>query len=47
MTVKQTIGINEKQTVKALMATREGIKNHGGVVKFEPTREMLTKNIWK
>jgi hypothetical protein len=34
-------------TVVSLMATREGINDRGGIVKFEPTREMMRKNIWQ
>ncbi|XP_046689130.1 uncharacterized protein LOC124375050, partial [Homalodisca vitripennis] len=35
------------ETVVSLMGTREGIRNSGGCVKFEPTKEMLTRNIWQ
>jgi len=33
-------------TVVSLMATREGISNSGGCVRFEPTKDMLRKSIW-
>lgn len=33
-------------TVKALIATREGISENGGCVAFRPTKSMLQCNIW-
>lgn len=33
------------ETVAALMATKNGLKDHGGVVQFEPTNAMLAKTI--
>lgn len=34
------------ETLVALRATKEGLKNEGGCIKFEPTNQMLRKNIW-
>lgn len=34
------------KTRVALLAVKEGLKNKGGCIKFEPTNQMLRKNIW-
>lgn len=34
------------ETLVALLATKEGLKIEGGCDKFEPTNQMLRKNIW-
>jgi hypothetical protein len=34
-------------TLVAILATKEGLKNEGGCVQFEPNIQMLKKDIWK
>jgi hypothetical protein len=35
------------ETVVALMGAKQGVESAGGCVRFEPSKEMLRKNIWK
>ncbi|CAG9785479.1 unnamed protein product [Diatraea saccharalis] len=37
----------QNDTVVALMATKDGITKKGGSLKFEPSNDMLTKQIWR
>lgn len=37
----------DNSTMEALLHTKQGIKLNGGILKFEPDKEMLSTNIWK
>lgn len=34
-------------TTKALIATKDGVEEGGGCIKFQPSKEILNCNIWK
>lgn len=35
------------ENMRAIIATKQGIKNSGGIVQFTPTKKMLESKIWK